>query len=679
MGGAIMINAADFLKWLAVFNIPIGGGGGGGVSAAQVQRSAFNFSLATGVDDAFIVTLNPAAVSLTDGLLITMVTTTLTNLTTTPTLQVNSLTPKQIISTSGEPLIAGDIAPDTAYIIVYNAQDDNFQLINPSISNADAYLVQKNYFNYAIDIGTTNAYEGNLPVEPLVVITNGNPYTLLIGNTNTGASTLSINGSTATSIVNQLGNTLTGGEIQSGSYSTFIYSSAFEAYVLTNPYLTSGSGGNAARYVVSSVPGQAEYTTIQAAINQAVVDSPSSTTQAQILVWPGTYIEDLSLANNVNISALAANNSVIIEGTPTCNIASTVTFQNLNFIGENGFTVNGSGNCTVNLLNCTVTGNVGTGFYCSNPNATNNVVSTTITAGSNGAPLDMQAGILNFINGSVFMTVFASDFTAGSTSNFYNSQLNDAFLNQGAMFISNCYLNSIGEGPDTFSCITITDGGSCNVINTTLASNATSSYVIDTDGTAVLFTSNITTIGSAIEINLASSVFIQAPTLVGNLSFDGGQSILGSDGQLWIGSSTGQPKPMTLAAGANVTITNTANAIEISAAGASLPVGISAPLASQSMVSGNIYIADYTGGVTQLVLPVTAAYGTQLEVLIGVGSNFEIAQNSGQSIGIGNLVSTTGVSGSITSTDSGDNLSLICIETNTKWRVYGGIGQLNVA
>ena len=235
-----MISASEFLKWLQVFNVDYGGGGTGGATEQQVQRSAFNFVVGTGSNDHFVANLTPPVTVLTDGLLITM-STPFTNLTIDPTLQVNALTPVTIVTTLGEALVVGDINANVDYLFVYNLMDNKFQIINPSISIANAYLVQKNFYNYAPDIGEINAYVGNFPVKPLA-ISEGLSVILQVDSTNTGASTLVLNGYPSAPIVGMSGGALTAGEILGGSIAELIYSGNYNAFVLLNSAVVPGTG-----------------------------------------------------------------------------------------------------------------------------------------------------------------------------------------------------------------------------------------------------------------------------------------------------------------------------------------------------------------------------------------------------------------------------------------------------
>src|SRR5690606_18448870 len=147
--GKTMIAPSEFLKYLLIFGVPFGGGGGGGVTAQEVQEFAFNYAPSSGVNDAFVVNLDPEVTALTDGLIVSMSSGILTNNTAAPTLQVNALAPKNIVLWSGA-VAPGDIEPGGSYLFVYDAANDDFELINPSISTANAFFVQDNAYNTGI-------------------------------------------------------------------------------------------------------------------------------------------------------------------------------------------------------------------------------------------------------------------------------------------------------------------------------------------------------------------------------------------------------------------------------------------------------------------------------------------------------------------------------------------------
>lgn len=142
-----------------------------------------------------------------------------------------------------------------------------------------------------------------------------------------------------------------------------------------------------------------------------------------------------------------------------------------------------------------------------------------------------------------------------------------------------------------------------------------------------------------------------------------------TNGQLLIGSTGADPVPASLTAGANVTITPGAGTLTI-AATAATPVFSNVTGTSQTMAAGGQYLANNSGLVT-FTLPATAAVGTVM-LIASAGANiggWTVAQGTGQSVQVGNVVSTAGATGSVSSTSSsgGDSLEIVCTVANTTW------------
>ncbi len=202
---------------------------------SQVQTQAFNAATATGLNDAFVVTLSPVPAALTDGLLITMDSGSLVNLTSSPTLKVNAFAAKPIVTFAGAPA-PGDVQTGSEYIFVYNLANDHFQLINPSTSTADTFQVQSSGYSYALDTGIANAYIANiLPAQ--LTTQSGLQIVMTAINANSAASTLTVNGVTHPILLSN-GSALTGGEILLNGIYQFFYSSALTSYILVNPSIS---------------------------------------------------------------------------------------------------------------------------------------------------------------------------------------------------------------------------------------------------------------------------------------------------------------------------------------------------------------------------------------------------------------------------------------------------------
>lgn len=152
-----------------------------------------------------------------------------------------------------------------------------------------------------------------------------------------------------------------------------------------------------------------------------------------------------------------------------------------------------------------------------------------------------------------------------------------------------------------------------------------------------------------------------------------------ADGQLLIGNGVNAPAVATLTAGNGITITNGAGTISIAATGDSsfsLVAGT-----SQTMVAGTSYIAT-NAALTTFTLPAVAAAGTVLRIgSSGVNAGgWTLAQAAGQSVRVGNVASTAGVGGSVSSTSAsgGDALEFVCTVANTTWVAVSALGSLTV-
>jgi len=99
--------------------------------------------------------------------------------------------------------------------------------------------------------------------------------------------------------------------------------------------------------------------------------------------------------------------------------------------------------------------------------------------------------------------------------------------------------------------------------------------------------------------------------------------------------------------------------------------------ATKTIVPNIKYGANKAGGVT-FTLPSSCAVGKTTKI-IGIQGNWSIAQNAGQTIYFGNTSTTTGAGGSLTATDDGDCIELVCIVADTDFRVVSSVGNITVA
>jgi hypothetical protein len=96
---------------------------------------------------------------------------------------------------------------------------------------------------------------------------------------------------------------------------------------------------------------------------------------------------------------------------------------------------------------------------------------------------------------------------------------------------------------------------------------------------------------------------------------------------------------------------------------------------SSAMAVNNGYIANNAGLVT-LTLPATAAVGSVIEVAGNGAGGWTIAQNSGQTVHFGNVNTTTGAGGSLSSINRYDCLQMVCTVANTDFVIKASMGNI---
>lgn len=149
-----------------------------------------------------------------------------------------------------------------------------------------------------------------------------------------------------------------------------------------------------------------------------------------------------------------------------------------------------------------------------------------------------------------------------------------------------------------------------------------------------------------------------------------------TNGQLLIGNTGNDPTAATLSAGAGISITNGAGTITIATSGGGL-TWTDVTSTSATMAVENGYIADNAGLVT-LTMPTTAAIGDVIHVLGKGAGGWTIVYGASQIIHFGNTT-TTVTSGSLSSTNQWDCVTLRCVTANTTWTVQSAVGNLTVA
>ena len=151
---------------------------------------------------------------------------------------------------------------------------------------------------------------------------------------------------------------------------------------------------------------------------------------------------------------------------------------------------------------------------------------------------------------------------------------------------------------------------------------------------------------------------------------------LTANGQTFIGSSGVDPVAATLTAGTGIGIANGAGTITISATGSS--GWVDQTTGTVTMVANTGYTSDDGASLVTFTLPTTSAIGDFVEIN-GKGSGlYTIAQASGQQIHFGNIASTSGATGTVSSTLQYDCIKLRCITANTIWVVVSSVGNFTI-
>lgn len=261
------------------------------------------------------------------------------------------------------------------------------------------------------------------------------------------------------------------------------------------------------------------------------------------------------------------------------------------------------------------------------------------------------------INGTVIgnSSPSTSVFTSSTADSFATSDI------VTGLTIANQNITADGTATDIDVSVTPKGTGSVILPKVTISSGTINNTTV---GTTIASTGRFTTVTSTARTPNAVAVYSTGGLLseVGPLT----------NGQIVIGSTGVAPAASTITAGAGINITNGAGSITITATAAGVTYEeVTTP--SKSMVTSYMYGANNAAGV-EFTLPVTAGVGSIIQV-IGIDGIWNILQNAGQSIHFGNQTTTIGVGGSIDSSEIGDCITMVCIVTDTEFRIISAVGN----
>ncbi len=144
-----------------------------------------------------------------------------------------------------------------------------------------------------------------------------------------------------------------------------------------------------------------------------------------------------------------------------------------------------------------------------------------------------------------------------------------------------------------------------------------------------------------------------------------------NDGQIYIGATSGHPIAENITAGTGISITNAANSITIAASGGGLTWStVTAATSTPAINTGTI--ANHAATPLVATLPATAPIGSIVAVqgLAGSGG-WTLTANTAQTIQFGNT--STSSAGSLSSTNAGDSIWVVCLVANTTWGVISSV------
>jgi hypothetical protein len=294
------------------------------------------------------------------------------------------------------------------------------------------------------------------------------------------------------------------------------------------------------------------------------------------------------------------------------------------------------------------------------------------------------------INGNPILQAIGTNniFLGASAGNFTLTQTGSTGIGVSALNnLTTTGTNNVALGYQAG--MSLLTGGS----NVLLGATAGSAYVgaesgnIAINAAGVAAESNTTRIGTSQTRFFAKGISGVTPATAGALvtitdsAGQMGTIAAGTNGQVIIGSTGANPTFATLtSSGGTITFTPGAGTLNLEAAGGSFPGGVTAwendtttPIA---LVANHGYSANRAAGVTY-TLPAVAAQFTVIRI-VGIQGSWTITQAANQEIFVGNTHTTTGVGGSLASSDAGDCVELLCITANLLWRAISIVGNLTV-
>lgn len=463
--------------------------------------------------------------------------------------------------------------------------------------------------------------------------------------------------------------------------------------------LNSSDNFGISNYIVDSTPGDGSYTTIQEAINAANATGLT----VNIYIRPGTYIEDLTLFDKINLTSCGGNSRlspVTILGSHTPPLSGSIGMSNLNLVSESAsvFESVGVGSCSITLDFCMISTN-------------NFIFDLTNWSGL----LDMEycifsspnMSLVNNLGGSSIFIIGCNTLNPGVSPAMVTSSITgiiNSMLGVPIQLTGNAFLymvNSTNRGVVTFNDLSsgfiidsllISSGNNCiNSLSTSGSNTQIQSSILITDFPTVIDGS-----GGTMPFSLQNVIFDGTQLVVpgtilqfqgftennillsNNISFDRGSTLLDTDGQLIIGSTSSNPSISTITAGSGINVTNGPGSITLSTTSTSVSTW-NVQTSNTALVPGNGYVTFFPSEVLLFSLPTTSLVGDIIELANFDGAGWVLEQSTvSQQIRLGTSITTLGLGGSISSSTSGDTVRLVCVQDNNLWQALSVIGTLTI-
>lgn len=474
---------------------------------------------------------------------------------------------------------------------------------------------------------------------------------------------------------------------------------------MTKNINAAGQYGNS-QFTVSTVIGEAAYSTIQAALNDIAGSSKT------IFIYAGTYNESILWPANVSVEGASNGENtfdVTINGTQTFNGSGNVSFKNINFINSADCwtqdSVAGSG--TLEFIDCKIESSAARGVVLGTTIGVSTFLLKSSEISSSLQTLDSSGNSILELQNSILSVstdnVNTIDLAGNSSINLSGSTLNTSGIGSASCVSLNSATNSVdsrnsiyngGNASNASAFLFTISGAFVRTVNDEMFISGATFWARSTGafGTlsygAILIDSGLTVL---IDPQITSNTLTQVPSTsietpvtvsdggTGTSTLTDGGIVLGSgteavnttaqpiDGQILVGSTGIDPVLNTLNQGAGMIITNAAGSVTL----ASTAIIWSVQASGTALLPNEGFIST-SASAQNFHLPATAVVGEVFELAQNGAGLVTITQISGQSVRFGNQVTTVGVGGSLASSSIGDAIKLVCTVANTTFQVVTG-------